>query len=40
MDIYKSAWVRLLKEIDKKTSWGKNELKRLMLECLTDPDKE
>jgi len=38
--VYQKAWQRLLRELDKKTGWGKIELKTLMLKCLTDPDKE
>jgi CRISPR/Cas system Type II protein with McrA/HNH and RuvC-like nuclease domain len=33
---YKIAWQLLLKRIENKTTWGKNELKQLMLECLID----
>ena len=33
-EIYKKAWQELLKRIEQKTSWGKTELKQLMLECL------
>ena len=40
MDIYKEAWQRLIKEIEKKTSWGKIELKTLMLDCLVSPEKK
>ena len=40
MDIYQKAWQRLLKEIQQgKTSWGKNELQQLMLDCLVNPIK-
>jgi len=40
MDVYQKAWQRLLKEIQKKTSWGNIELQKLMLDCLLDPNKE
>jgi len=33
-DIYKKAWELLLLNIEFKTTWGRNELKQLMLECL------
>ena len=35
-NIYQKAWQRLLKEIERKTGWGKVELKQVMLECFTD----
>jgi hypothetical protein len=31
---YENGWKELLKRIEAKTTWGKNELKQLMLECL------
>lgn len=37
-DPYRNAWILLRKRIDAKTSWGRNELKSLMLECLTDDE--
>jgi len=39
-NIYQQAWQRLLKEIQRKTGWGNVELQKLMLDCLTNPDKE
>lgn len=39
-DIYQKAWSRLLKEIESKTGWGKNDLKNLMLDCLINPYKK
>ena len=40
VDIYVKAWKLLLERIEKKTGWGKNELKQLMIECLLDAGKE
>lgn len=39
MNLYQVAWQRLLERIEQKTSWGKTELKNLMLECLVDSAK-
>jgi len=39
-NIYQKAWQKLLKGIERKTGWGKLELKQLMLECLINPDEE
>lgn len=39
-NIYQRAWQRLLKEIERKTGWGKVELKQLMLDCFVNPEKE
>ena len=36
MDIYQTAWSLLRKRIEKKTGWGKEQLKHLMLECLEE----
>lgn len=36
MDQHAKAWKLLLARIEAKTSWGKIELKNLMLECLID----
>lgn len=36
MDIYTKAWAALLIKLEAKTSWGRNELKQLMLECLVE----
>ena len=34
--VYIRAWKLLLERIEGKTSWGKTELKELMLLCLLD----
>lgn len=34
--IYQKAWKLLLERIERKTGWGKNELKQMMIECLID----
>lgn len=34
--MYQKAWELFLKRIEAKTSWGKLELKQLMLQCLID----
>lgn len=40
-DVYQRAWIKLYEEITKgKTSWGKLELKDLMLKCFIELDKE
>lgn len=39
-DMYRKAWQRLLKEIKKKTGWGKVQLKDLMLDCLINPEEK
>ncbi len=31
---YQKAWELLLKRIEEATSWGKEQLKQVMLECL------
>jgi hypothetical protein len=31
---YQKAWELLLKRIEEKTSWGNEQLKQVMLECL------
>lgn len=36
MDVYQRAWASLLKRIEAKTSWGRNELKQQMLEALVE----
>ncbi len=36
MDVYQMAWASLLKRIEAKTSWGRNELKQEMLEALVE----
>ena len=38
MDVYQRAWASLLKRIEAKTSWGRNELKNEMLGALVDAD--
>ena len=41
MEIYLKAWKLLLARLDSKTGWGKEEIKKLMLQCLLDAgDKE
>lgn len=40
MNIYQKAWELMLARIEKKTGWGKLELKQLMIECLIDAGKE
>jgi len=35
---YQAAWKTLLTRISEKTSWGKNLLRDVMLDCLTNPD--
>jgi hypothetical protein len=32
--VYQKAWELLLKRIEEKTSWGKEQLKQVVLECL------
>jgi len=40
-DIYRLAWSALLTRIEEKTSWGRNVLKDVMLDCLVNTlDKE
>ena len=36
MDVYQRAWASLLRRIEAKTSWGRNELKQQMLEALVE----
>jgi len=36
MNIYQKAWKLLLERLERKTGWGKLELKQLMIECLID----
>jgi hypothetical protein len=38
--MYRKAWELLLKNIEKKTSWGRNEIKQEMLECLIKAGEE
>jgi len=35
-EIYRAAWRLLQKRLDRKNSWGKNEMHTLMYECLQD----
>ena len=39
-NVYKSAWSKFKAELDKKTGWGKNELKALMAKCLEEAVEE
>ena len=39
-NIYRVAWRTLLKRVETKTSWGKIELKSLMLDCFVNPEEE
>ncbi len=34
--VYQRAWARLLERIESKTSWGRNALKDVMLDCLVN----
>jgi len=38
--IYLKAWKLLLKRLEAKTGWGKEEIKKLMLQCLLDAGEE
>lgn len=40
MNVYLKAWKLLLERLEQKTSWGKEALKRLMLQCLLDAGEE
>ena len=40
MNIYQRAWELVLAILDEKTSWGRTELKQLMLKCLVEAGKE
>ena len=40
MSIYVKAWKLLLERLENKTGWGKEEIKRLMLQCLLDAGDE
>ncbi len=35
-NIYLKAWKLLLQKLETKTGWGKEEIKKLMLQCLLD----
>ncbi len=39
-NIYLKAWKLLMVKLEQKTSWGKEELKKLMLQCLLDAGTE
>lgn len=39
-DLYHRAWLALLRRIEAKTTWGRNELKELMLACIVAPDQK
>jgi hypothetical protein len=34
--LYQKAWKLFLSRLEQKTTWGKEELKRMMLTCLLD----
>lgn len=34
LQVYKKAMNKFLNEIEKKSSWGKNEIKNLIVKCL------
>jgi len=36
IDIYQKAFVLFLKRLEQKTTWGKQEVKNLLLECLVE----
>ena len=40
MNIYLKAWKLVLLRLETKTSWGKEELKKLMLQCLLDAEED
>jgi len=40
MNVYQRAWKLLLTRLEQKTGWGKEELKKLMLQCLLDAGDE
>jgi len=35
-NIYLIAWRLMLQRLENKTGWGKEEIKKLMLQCLLD----
>lgn len=39
-NIYLVAWKLLLGRLERKTGWGKEEIKKLMLRCLLDAGDE
>ena len=39
-NIYLVAWKLLLERLERKTGWGKEEIKKLMLQCLLDAGDE
>ena len=40
MNLYLRAWKLLLERLEQKTGWGKEEIKKLMLQCLLDAGEE
>ena len=40
VNIYLKAWKLLLQRLESKTGWGKEEIKKLMLQCLLDAGDE
>jgi len=40
LNIYLRAWKLLLERLENKTGWGKEEIKKLMLQCLLDAGEE
>lgn len=40
MNIYLKAWKILMLKLETKTSWGKEEIKKLMLSCLLEAGEE
>ena len=36
VNLYLKAWKLLLERLEGKTGWGKEEIKKLMLQCLLD----
>lgn len=40
MNAYQVAWELLLRKIELKTGWGRNELKQAMLESLVEAGKQ
>jgi len=39
-NIYLVAWEILYKRLEEKTGWGREEIKKLMLECLIQAGKQ
>jgi len=40
VNIYLKAWRLLLQRLEQKTGWGKEEIKKLMLQCLMDASED